>query len=48
MPAAGRSEIASLKEAYALIGLNGPVEGPALTAAFRLNGIFVWAGYAIR
>ncbi|MBX3477694.1 MAG: J domain-containing protein [Brevundimonas sp.] len=35
MPVAGRSEIASLKEAYALIGLNGPVEGPALTAAFR-------------
>lgn len=35
MRAAGRSEIASLKEAYALIGLNGAVQGAALTAAFR-------------
>lgn len=30
-----RSEIASLKEAYALIGLNGPVDGAALKSAFR-------------
>jgi hypothetical protein len=28
-----RSEIASLKEAYALIGLNGPVDGAALKSA---------------
>lgn len=32
---AARSEIASLKEAYALIGLNGPVDGAALKSAFR-------------
>lgn len=30
-----RSEIASLKEAYALIGLNGPIDGAALKSAFR-------------
>lgn len=30
-----RSEIASLKEAYALIGLHGPVDGAALKSAFR-------------
>ena len=32
---AARSEIASLKEAYALIGLHGPVDGMALKSAFR-------------
>lgn len=32
---ATRSEIASLKEAYALIGLHGPVDGAALKSAFR-------------
>ena len=35
MTAPARSEIASLREAYALIGLNGPVDGAALKSAFR-------------
>ncbi len=30
-----QSEVASLTEAHALLGLTGPVEGEALTAAFR-------------
>jgi curved DNA-binding protein len=29
------SEVSSLSEAWALLGLTGPAEGPALTAAFR-------------
>jgi curved DNA-binding protein len=29
------SEVSSLNEAWALLGLTGPAEGPALTAAFR-------------
>ena len=35
MIARARSEVASLREAYALIGLNGPVDGAALKSAFR-------------
>lgn len=35
MHARSRSEVASLDEAHALLGLTGPVEADALTAAFR-------------
>jgi curved DNA-binding protein len=36
MRARSFSEVASTREAYALLGLTGPVEGEALTAAFRI------------
>jgi len=36
MRARSHSEVASTREAYALLGLTGPVEGEALTAAFRI------------
>lgn len=35
MRARSHPEVASTREAYALLGLTGPVEGEALTAAFR-------------
>jgi curved DNA-binding protein len=35
MRARPSSEVSSLSEAWALLGLTGPAEGPALTAAFR-------------
>jgi curved DNA-binding protein len=35
MRARSHSEVASTREAYALLGLTGPAEGEALTAAFR-------------
>lgn len=35
MRARSHSEVASPGEAYALLGLTGPAEGPVLTAAFR-------------
>jgi curved DNA-binding protein len=35
MRARSHSEVASLSEAHALLGLTGPAEGEALTAAFR-------------
>jgi curved DNA-binding protein len=35
MRARSHPEVASLAEAYALLGLTGPAEGPALSAAFR-------------
>jgi curved DNA-binding protein len=36
MRARSHPEVASTREAYALLGLTGPVEGEALTAAFRI------------
>ncbi len=36
MRARSRPEVASTREAYALLGLTGPAEGEALTAAFRI------------
>lgn len=36
MRARSHPEVASTREAYALLGLTGPVEGAALTAAFRI------------
>jgi curved DNA-binding protein len=36
MRARSLPEVASTREAYALLGLTGPVEGAALTAAFRI------------
>lgn len=36
MRALSLSEVASTREAYALLGLTGPVKGEALTAAFRI------------
>jgi curved DNA-binding protein len=36
MRARSLSEVVSTRDAYALLGLTGPVEGGALTAAFRL------------
>ena len=36
MRARSLPEVASTREAYALLGLTGPVEGEALTAAFRI------------
>ncbi|HST92404.1 MAG TPA: DnaJ C-terminal domain-containing protein [Brevundimonas sp.] len=36
MRARSHPEIASASEAYALLGLTGPADGPALTAAFRV------------
>lgn len=36
MPVRSHSEVLSTREAWALLGLTGPVEGEALTAAFRI------------
>ncbi|MDO9586954.1 MAG: DnaJ C-terminal domain-containing protein [Brevundimonas sp.] len=36
MRARSHSEVASTREAYALLGLTGPAEGEALSAAFRI------------
>ncbi|MBX9801435.1 MAG: J domain-containing protein [Caulobacteraceae bacterium] len=36
MRARSHSEVVSTREAYALLGLTGPAEGEALTAAFRI------------
>ncbi|HRJ64099.1 MAG TPA: J domain-containing protein, partial [Brevundimonas sp.] len=36
MRARSLPEVASTREAYALLGLTGPVDGEALTAAFRI------------